>query len=42
MDLYGILLKTGALLLTWLSNYMSSNVWGEITYAFLNLHGCTV
>ena len=25
----------------WISNYMPSNVWGEIAYPFLNVNGCT-
>ena len=26
----------------WISNYMPSNVWDEITYPFLNFNGATV
>ena len=26
----------------WISNHMSSKVWDEITYSFLNFNGCTV
>ena len=26
----------------WISNYMPSKVWDEITYPFLNFNGCTV
>ena len=26
----------------WISNHMSSKVWGEITYPFPNFNGCTV
>ena len=30
------------LTLAWISNYMSSKVWNEITYPFLNFNGATV
>ena len=30
------------LILAWISNHMLSKVWDEITYPFLNFHGCTV
>ena len=26
----------------WISNYTHFNVWGEISYPFLNFNGCTV
>ena len=26
----------------WISNYLPSRVWNEITYPFLNFNGCTV
>ena len=26
----------------WITNYMPGEVWGEITYPFLNFNGCTV
>ena len=32
----------GPFLLTWISNYIHCNVWGEITYPFPNFNGSTV
>ena len=30
------------LILAWISNYSHYNMWGEITYPFLNFNVCTV
>ena len=26
----------------WISNYIHYEVWGDITYPFLNFNGCTI